>query len=75
VVLVPILWRLIAGIRRKRYPAAAVYLIFLITQAVDFTLSRPKEMVLWGFLLGLAETGFEDSHEEVRVPQPTGSVV
>lgn len=32
-----------------------VYLVFLLAQFVDFSLYRPKEMVIWGALLGFAE--------------------
>lgn len=50
-----IVWRLCRAYARRCVPALCTYTIFAITQSVDFTLYRPKELVLWGFLLGLAE--------------------
>ncbi len=37
------------------YPAALIFGFFLLCQSVDFTLYRPKEMLFWGLMLGIAE--------------------
>ena len=40
--------------RQSRYLSCAILLFFLLSQTIDFTVYRPKEVVIWAFMLGLA---------------------
>lgn len=40
---------------KKCLPAFFIFALFLISQSFDFTLFRPKEVIIWAFLLGIAE--------------------
>lgn len=55
VFLLPLAIRVIQAWRNRAQLTFAIYGVFLITQFADFTLYRPKELVLWGFVLGIAE--------------------
>lgn len=37
------------------YPSFFIFAFFLITQSVDFVFYRPKEIIIWSLILGLAE--------------------
>lgn len=41
--------------RNNCFPAFFIFAFFLISQSLDFTLFRPKEVIMWAFILGLAE--------------------
>jgi hypothetical protein len=47
--------RLVQTFSQRMYPAFAIFALFCITQTVDFSFYRPKEVVIWSFLLGIAE--------------------
>jgi hypothetical protein len=47
-------WAIWRAWRTKQYLAYAIFLFFAISQGVDFTMYQPKEEILWGFMLGLA---------------------
>lgn len=62
----PVLWwmvrKVVASVAMAKHAGEAahlvplgIYLVFLSTQFFDFTLYRPKEMVVWGAFLGFAE--------------------
>ncbi len=36
-----------------------IFSFFLLSQSLDFTFFRPKEIVLWALMLGLAEGEFQ----------------
>lgn len=36
-------------------PAFFIFSLFLLCQSIDFTFYRPKEVIIWSFILGLAE--------------------
>jgi hypothetical protein len=52
--LVSIVMRIGQTWRQSRYLACAMLLFFLLSQSIDFTVYRPKEVVIWAFMLGLA---------------------
>jgi O-antigen ligase len=37
------------------HPASLIYSFFLLSQSLDYTVYRPKEIVLWALVLGMAE--------------------
>ncbi len=37
------------------YPSFFIFAFFVMTQAIDFTFYQPKEVIIWSFMLGLAE--------------------
>ncbi len=39
--------------RSKRYLPCAILLFFSLSQCLDFTIYRPKEIVIWAFMLGI----------------------
>ena len=69
---VPPLVTLVARIRKtwrqSRYLSCAILLFFLLSQTIDFTLYRPKEVVIWAFILGLAAA--LGRPERIRRPSP-----
>jgi hypothetical protein len=50
--------------RQSRYLPCAIFLFFLLSQCIDFIVYRPKEIVIWAFMLGLAE-GLASSGDSV----------
>lgn len=44
--------------RQNIYPAFFIFSVFVITQSADFTFYRPKEVIIWAVILGLAEGQF-----------------
>ena len=50
-----LLGRIVKTSRRRLLMANGIYLLFLLTQCVDFTFYHPKEVVFWALCLGLAE--------------------
>ncbi|MDR4499803.1 MAG: O-antigen ligase family protein [Candidatus Scalindua sp.] len=41
--------------KNRCYPAFLIFILFLLSQSIDFTFYRPKEVVIWSIILGLAE--------------------
>ena len=62
VLCLPLFWmffrRIWATWRTQQYLPCAICVFFLLTQSVDFTLYRPKELIIWAFLLGMADGQF-----------------
>jgi len=50
-----IFWRIWVTWRWKCYLPFMIFILFFVTQCVDFTFYRPKEVVMWGAFLGFAE--------------------
>jgi hypothetical protein len=44
------------------YPAFFIFAFFLMSQSGDFTFYRPKELIIWSFMLGLAEGQWRLEH-------------
>jgi O-Antigen ligase len=44
------------------YPAFFIFAFFLMSQSGDFTFYRPKELILWSLMLGLAEGQWSVEH-------------
>jgi hypothetical protein len=47
--------RIIQTWHMKCHPAGLIFAFFLLSQALDFTFYRPKEVIMWAVMLGLAE--------------------
>jgi len=44
------------------YPAFFIFAFFLMSQSGDFTFYRPKELIIWSLMLGLAEGQWRFEH-------------
>jgi hypothetical protein len=44
------------------YPAFFIFAFFLMSQSGDFTFYRPKELIIWSLMLGLAEGQWRVEH-------------
>jgi hypothetical protein len=44
------------------YPAFFIFAFFLMSQSVDFTFYRPKVLIIWSLMLGLAEGQWRVEH-------------
>jgi hypothetical protein len=64
-----LLQRTARSFRLRCNPTCYVFAFFLITQNIDFNVYLPKEVLLWSFLLGMAEADYaraKDLHAVVR---------
>ncbi|MBA2748620.1 MAG: hypothetical protein H0U45_07720 [Tatlockia sp.] len=50
-----ILKRIWQSFQYQCQPGFFIFSLFLLCQSIDFTLYRPKEVIIWSFILGLAE--------------------
>ncbi len=62
VLCLPLFWMFFRRIwityRTRQYLPCAIFLFFLLTLSVDFTMYRPKELIMWAFILGIADGQF-----------------
>lgn len=62
----------------RQYLPCAIFLFFLLTLSVDFTMYRPKELIMWAFILGIADGQFREvektagERREVAAASPGG---
>jgi hypothetical protein len=55
-----LVFRRLVGLWRSPFQSSfMLYALFLASQAFDFTFYRPKETVIWGVLLGIAEADWD----------------
>jgi hypothetical protein len=50
-----LLWRIGATWWSRSYLPFYIYSLFVLSQSFDFSFNRPKEVIIWGAFLGLAE--------------------
>ena len=48
------------------YPSFFIFAFFLLSQSVDFTCYKPKEVIIWSLMLGLAEGQWQSERERQR---------
>ncbi|MEK6257019.1 MAG: hypothetical protein AABP62_00240 [Planctomycetota bacterium] len=79
VLCLPLFWMLFRRIWvtywTKQYLPCAIFLFFLLTQSVDFTIYRPKELIVWAFILGIADGQFIEAAKKVSERRKVGSTM
>lgn len=55
VIIFPLLRRIWQTWQSRCQPSAMIFTFFFLSQSLDFTFYRPKEIILWSFILGMAE--------------------
>jgi hypothetical protein len=49
-----IFWQIARAVKQRKHRSLAILLFFIGTQAIDYSIYRPKEEILWAFILGVA---------------------
>ncbi len=58
--------RVFKTMSHRCYPSFFIFAFFLLSQSVDFTFYKPKEVIIWALMLGLAEGQWQSEREQLR---------
>ncbi|GAC1324341.1 MAG: hypothetical protein NVSMB22_13030 [Chloroflexota bacterium] len=62
--------RIVQTWRGRCYPAALIFTFLFLSQTLDFTIYRPKEVILWGLILGIAESQWRMHRDSAQKASP-----
>jgi hypothetical protein len=64
-------WRMFVTWRSNCLFSFFIYLLFFLSQSLDYTFYRPKEVIIWAVILGLAEGNWRSASKTARLKRAT----